>query len=184
MKYCFLFIAIIFTTSAFAQASTKDSNLVCWSKYRRLEVADFQMKVAPQVNSYSSSQFSYDYKVVSLFVLPKDYKKNISNCFVKNASWINTSKNTDTTLRYQQTLFDLGEVYVRQFRKFVFDNRKKLAFGKVNADDANSEIMNNLAKRKAEYNTDTSFGTNPEKQRAWEITIFKELEALKDFSVE
>lgn len=184
MKYYLLFFTIIYTFSSLAQKSNNDPNLVCWSQKRRLTIDDFQIKIANSTNSFSSAQFSYDYKISTFLSLSRDYKRQITNCFIKNASWIDTTHNSEISVRYQQTLFDLSEIYIRQFRKFVYDNRKALVLGKIKIDDINAQIMNDLAKKKVEYGLDTSYGTIPDKQRNWEIKIFKEIEGLKEFSAE
>ncbi|MBB6002106.1 hypothetical protein [Arcicella rosea] len=184
MKHSLFLIIFFCTFASFAQKSTIDTNLICWSKNRKLSIDDFQIKVANKGNSFSSAQFSYDYKVSAVFGLPKDYKKQITNCFMKSASWIDTTNNTTISLRYQQTLFDLGEIYVRQFRKFVYENRKKLAWSKINIDEINTKIMTDFAKRRVAYDTETSYGSNHEKQKNWEVKISNEIEALNEFSAE
>lgn len=184
MKQFLFFTFVLCTFASFAQKSSDDTKLVCWSKNRKLTINDFQIKVANKGNSFSSAQFSYDYKVSAVFGLPKNYKSQITNCLMKNASWIDTTNNTTISLRYQQTLFDLGEIYVRQFRKFVYDNRKKLAWSKLNIDEINTKIMNDFTQRRAAYDTETSYGSNTEKQKIWEAKIWNEIEALKEFSAE
>ena len=186
MKIITLFLAFFIPAIAFGQKSAADTNYIFWSKDRRLQASDFEIKVGGVSNTYSSAQYSFDYNIIGTFTfgLPKDYKKKIRNYFIKSASWIDTAYHVETSLKYQQTLFDLAEVYVRHFRKSVYDNRKKISTGKIKIDELNSQIMTEFSNRRVKYDLSTNFGTIKDKQLEWEALIAKELEALDAFSAE
>jgi hypothetical protein len=186
IKKTVLILYFLFPILSFAQRSTADTNYVFWSKDRRLQQSDFKIKVAHISSMYSFAQYSLDYKLNGTFAfgLPKDYKKKIRNYFIKNASWLDTTFDVNTSIRYQQTLFDLAEIHVRYFRKSVYDNRKKIAWGKVKIDELNSQAMTAFSNRRVQYDIATNFGAVADKQKEWEILITKELEQLKVFSVD
>ncbi len=185
MKPLLTIITLLITCQAFSQNTSTDSNYIFWSKDRRLNTNDFKINVAHIASTYSYAQYSFDYKINSaLFGLPKDYKKKIRNYFIKSASWIDTSYNVTTSIKYQQTLFDLAEIYIREFRKLVYTNRKKITWGKLKIDDLNANAMTDFSNRRVKYDFDTNFGNIAYKQKEWEILIANELYNLKDFSSE
>ena len=185
MKSLLTLITFSMTFHAFSQNLSTDSNYIFWSKDRRLNQNDFQIKVAHVASSYSFAQYSFDYKINSaLFGLPKDYKKKIRNYFIKSASWIDTTYSVTTSIKYQQTLFDLAEIYVREFRKSIYTNRKKMAWGRLKIDELNAEAMTAFSNRRVKYDLATNFGSIADKQKEWEILIANELDDLKDFSSE
>ena len=181
-----LMILLIIPAVSFAQDLVSDSNYIFWSKDRRLMESDFQIKAAHVSSSYSFAQYSSDYnvKVTLGFGLPKDYKKQIRNYFIKSASWLDAAYDVTTSIKYQQTLFDLSEVYVRQFRKAVYENRKKLAWGKMKINQLNSQEVTGFSNRRVQYDITTNFGTIATKQKDWEMMISKELDDLKEFSAD
>ena len=75
-------------------------------------------------------------------------------------------------------------VEMRQFRKELRENRKKIASGTEIAKELNNKIMTDFSKRRIEYDRETKYGTDLTKQKEWENQIQKELLLLKDFSYE
>lgn len=184
-KYFFLLL-LLFPAFSHGQQPVSDSNFIFWNKERPLQLNDFKIKVGRISNSYSFAQYSMDYKIggALAFGLPKDYKRKIRNYFIKSASWIDTSYNVEASIRYQQTLFNLAEVYTREFRKNIYEYRKKIAWGKVKPEDLNSQSVTNFSNRRVQYDTATNFGTIADKQKAWEIIIEKELDDSKEFAAD
>jgi hypothetical protein len=120
MKKQFLILAFLVPLLSFAQKAISDSNYIFWSKERRLQQSDFLIKVGNVSPTYSFAQFSLDCTINGVFGLPRDYKKKIRNYLIRSAFWVDTSYGVSHSIQYQQTLFDLAEIYVRQFRKAVF----------------------------------------------------------------
>lgn len=179
------FVLLLLLLSAYGAAQTDTTKALPWSKTRRLQVSDFAIKVGNVSGSYSFAQFNFQYAVQpSLFGLPKDYKQKIRNTFLKGASWIDTSFSVDASVRYQQTLFDMAEVYVRQFRRAVYENRREFFRYAATIEKLNEEIMTAFSKRRVQYDTETAFGTLPDKQKQWEEIIERELNELNPYSAE
>jgi hypothetical protein len=116
--------------------------------------------------------------------ITKNFNKKVRNYLIKSASWIDTTTTLQQSLTYQQTLFDICEIYTRQFRKALKDNRKKIVNGTQIVVELNNLIMAEFAKRRIDYDIDTKFANDEIKQREWEIQIQKELLELNDFSYE
>jgi hypothetical protein len=161
-----------------------DVNKLQWSSTRKLTVDYFQIKTKIGETTLSFAQFSIEYQVGGLNFLTKNFNKKVQNYMIPSASWIDTTSNVNRSLMYQQTLFDMAEIYTRQFRKALKENRKKIISGVDFVSDLNNQILSNFAKRRVDYDKETNFGENADAQQQWEIQIQKELEELKDFAYE
>ena len=155
-----------------------------WSPVRKLTVADFSIRKTNQPSSSSFAQFSMQFKISGFDWMKKKLNDKVHNYFIRSASWIDTSFDSSLSLRYQQTLFDLCEIYTRNFRKELNKDRKKLKKNSDWVDSLNAKAMSDFAKRRLQYDDDTRSGTNLEKQLQWEIMVQKELELLNEYAVE
>jgi hypothetical protein len=182
MRKCILITAagILFNISSFAQSPGKDNLL--WSETGKLTTDDFLIKSERHLNSLSAGQFSMSYQVNGFDFLTKNFNKKVRNYFIRSASWIDTTQNVQQSLVYQQTLFDLCEIYTRQFRKALRENRKQLSRGTKIVEELNDKSMSDFARRRVDYDLETKSGTDEVKQKEWETLIDKELAALADFA--
>lgn len=176
----FAFLVIIINSTV-ALGQTGNGNLVFWSATKKLTVEDFGIKVRNE-NSPSFAQFSVDYQVTGFDFLTKNFNKKVRNYVIVSASWIDTTSNVLESLRYQQTLFDLCEIYTRQFRKELKENRKKIASGTQFVEELNQKIMTEFTNRRVVYDIETNYGLLTDKQLNWENQIQKQLEELKDYA--
>lgn len=131
---------------------------------------------------HSFVQFSVDYQVSSMDFLTKNFNKKVRNTIIKSASWIDTTADVARALRYQQALFDLCEIYTRQFRKALKDNRKKLVKGTDIARELNEQTMAAFAQRRLDYDKATRNSMDEAAQLEWEAQIQKELSDLQDYA--
>ena len=179
-----VFLAIagfLMTLSSFGQEG-KDNLL--WSETRKLTIDDFFIKSERHQGSLSAGQFSISYQVTGFDFLTKNFNKKIRNYFIRSASWIDTTNNVQQSLLYQQTLFDLSEIYTRQFRKSLRENRKQLTKGLKIVEELSNKSMSDFAKRRVDYDRETKTATDETKQKEWEAMIDKELADLADFAYE
>ncbi len=116
--------------------------------------------------------------------MKKNLNKKVHNYFIRSASWIDTTYDTNSSIRYQQTLFDICEIYTRQFRKALKENKRKIKAGNDFVNDLNAKAMSDFAGRRLQYDHETMGGADVEKQKEWEKRIQDELSALKDYAVE
>lgn len=177
---CLLSLLVLFTaTFSWGQS---DSAYLLWSASRKLTVDDFAIKARQLESTPSVAQFSVDYQLNGFDFLAKNFNKKVRNYFIKTASWIDTSAHVQQSLTYQQTLFDISEIYTRQFRKALKENRKQIAKGTAIAETLNKQIMAAFARRRLDYDRETNFGANAVKQKEWEQQVQKELAALADYA--
>ena len=182
IKASLIIISLIFAVnSSFAQKD-KDKNLVFWSATKKLTLDDFSIKTKNMESGPASGQFTIDYQLNGFNIFTKNFNKKIRNYLVKTGSQIDTTGTVEIYLLYQQTIFDLCEIYTRHFRKELRENRSKFMKGASFADELNMEIMKQLMIRREEYTKDTNSATKPEKQKEWEDLIKKELEELADYA--
>ncbi|WP_461486251.1 hypothetical protein [Pedobacter sp.] len=182
---CLFIILMLYPGLILAQKKEIDTNYIYWSKDRKLKQEDFLIKTANNGAS-SSAMFGSEYNLTGIFSMqiPKNYKEKIRHYFVRNASWIDTTANFSDNLTYQQTQFDLCEIYFRKFRKEVNENKKKIFWGKLAIRDINNKILADYRKRVVIYDQETKSGNLPDKQQEWELIILKELEELSEFGID
>lgn len=182
MRSRFIILAIF--SSSFAFAQTSNDNYISWSSTKKLTIDDFGIKTNNGKTNPSFAQFSVDYQVNGFDFMTKNFNKKVSNYFIKSASWIDTTTNVSVSLRYQQTLFDICEIYTRQFRKSLTENRKKIASGLQIVQNINQKTMTDFSNRRVIYDKETNFGNIQDKQIEWEIQIQKELDDLINYASE
>lgn len=172
---------LLILTAAISWGQLND-DFVLWSPSQKLTLDDFTIKTHSIETTTSFGQFSMDYQVNGFDFLTKNFNKKVRNRFIKTASWIDTTTNTQQSLVYQQTLFDICEIYTRQFRKALKENRKKIAKGTIIAEELNNKFITGFAKRRIDYDRETKFGSDELKQKEWETKINKELAELSDYA--
>lgn len=179
-----ILIILFFFSGELCAQKTNDDNLIYWSATRKLTTNNFGIKTKNQEKGTTLAQFCVDYQVKGFDFLTKNFNKKVHNYMIKSASQIDTTANVQQSLQYQQTLFDLCEIYARKLRKALRENRKKLISGLEIAKELDNQIMTDFANRKSEYTLDTSSATDQIKQQKWESQIAKELEELNEFAYE
>jgi hypothetical protein len=182
MRINILLILFFILKVSFSQ--TNDNNIVLWTSSKKLTVDDFGIKTKDKETNPSFAQFSVDYRVNGFGFLAGNFNKKIRNYMIKSASWIDTTTNVAVSLRYQQTLFNICEIYTRHFRKELKENRKKIASGTQFIDGLNQKAMTDFSNRRIVYDKETHYGQIEVRQKEWEIRIQKELDELKEFSNE
>jgi hypothetical protein len=176
-----ILISLICLLTSYAFGQISQDNLQ-WSATHKLTLDDFSIKTKSNETTSSFAQFSVDYQVSGFDFLTKNFNKKVHNYIIKTASWIDTTTNITQSLLYQQTLFDICEIYTRQFRKALRENRKKIANGTEIAKELNNKVMTDFSKRRIDYDRETKFGIDLTKQKEWEMQIQKELLELNDFA--
>ena len=183
-KSIFMLASFLLLASPVLPQDKDDDNIVLWSADKKLSLDDFGIKTKNMESGATSAQFMVDYKISGLNFLTKNFNKKVRNYMIKSASQIDTTGNVPVYLLYQQTLFDICEVYTRQFRKALRENRKKLLKSTAIAEDLNNEIMTAYALRRGQYTQETNAANYSDKQKEWQMQIAKELEELADFAYE
>ena len=173
---------LILSLSLFGQKQS-DMDKLFWSDRERITIDDFGIKTKDGSSGLSSAAFSLEYNVHGLSFMTKNFNKRVWHYMVRSASQITMDENVDRYIKYQQTLFDIQEIYVRKLRKSLSENRNKFFLRNAFADELKDQIIGvDLPNRQAEYNNQTNSGKDLIKQREWEEQIRKELDVLKDYA--
>ena len=176
----FLSLALILLIFHYSFAQKTDYKY--WSETDRLKKEDFQIKAEALASGSSFAQLSFDYKVGGFDFLKKNFNKKVRNYMIKSASWIDTNANMTETILYQQTLFDISEIYARQLRKELRENRSKILKGTGIVEELNIKLMTAFSKRRLLYTQETNFARYLAAQTKWEKIIKSELDDLKQFA--
>jgi len=151
-----------------------------WSDTRKLSWDDF--KGAPVGSS--------DYNSTELFMsIPSSIEKNLfdaptltSLCvFDKRHSWVNKNVANDELLLYDQTLFDIHEVYARRLRKTFLETAFGLNDFKEKYQDMTEKNNNDLLNHIEEFKRETNLGQNKKTLMQWVDKINNELLDLNQF---
>lgn len=179
MKYIFLMsLFLSIHVNAFSQGPT---DYLRWDASHKLTVDDFGIKKSNSSSGLSFASFSLEYNVSGLDFMTKNFNKKVKNTIIKSASWIDTTQYVTVSLRYQQTLFDIAEVYARKFRKDLKENRKQIAKGLTIVHDINARISSGFAQRRLQFDTETKSGTDTDRLSFWEQQVRQELIDLADY---
>lgn len=178
LRYIILFLL----TFNIFHSQTNDDNLVLWNPNKKLTIDDFGIKTTKENGQISYGQFSIDSNIKGFDFLTKNFNKKVRNYFIKSASWIDTTKDVEISLKYQQTVFDISEIYAREFRKELKNKRKQIFKGFQILDELNQKSTTDFSNRRLQYDNETNYGTIADKQIEWEKQIQKELEESKEYS--
>lgn len=148
-----LLIAFILVNNAGAQVAQND--YLSWSAATKLSVRDFIIRKSYLPSSPCFAQFSMQFEGVNGFDwMKKNLNKKVHNYFIRSASWIDTTYDTSSSIRYQQTLFDICEIYTRQSRKALKENKRKIITGSDFVSDLNAKAMSDFANRRLQYDNE------------------------------
>jgi len=159
-----------------------NSSAIKWSNSVKLTLNDFGIKTGNSSGLESSGQFYMEFSLHGYDFLSTSFNNKVNNFFLGSASWIDTVGHVELSLKYQQTLFDLSEIYTRHFRKALKMNRWKIAKGFDIAHELNDSIMTELSLRKLAYEKETNYASDEIKQKEWEFIIKNELKELDKFA--
>lgn len=180
-KSLLIALSIFMCGITFAQKNKNDDRIY-WNERQQLIVDDFGIKTKDLESGATSAEFAIDYRVGKLNFVTSNFNKNVRNYMVKSTSQIDTTGNVQQYLLYQQTLFNLSEVYARELRKALRENRKSLLRSTNIADELNWKVMSEFMDRRSKYTQETNSASDPVKQKEWEKEIAYELNELKDFA--
>lgn len=178
------FATLLFILGGVSLSFAQDEDRVQWSATKRLTLADFRMVVPMAPSQYSYISLVTKYFVHGYDAFGGNLNKKVSNYMIPSASYIDTSVYAATSLMYEQTIFDLHEIYARKMRRALKQNRKKL-FGSLDYIDQQHDVFaKEMAQARIKYDRETNFARNIDKQKEWEAQIKKELDAINEYSLE
>ncbi|MCB0373357.1 MAG: DUF922 domain-containing protein [Muricauda sp.] len=152
---------------------------ILWDKNKRLTWANFRGKVPPAAvpAATTASGISYTYTANLLHHEVKlDFEVNAY--FYPNESWYNPTVCTENTLAHEQLHFDISELFARKMRNRL----RRTSFSdnvKAEVREIYQDILKELADYQDQYDWETNFSRNFEKQGEWNQKIAKALEEAK-----
>jgi predicted secreted Zn-dependent protease len=149
---------------------TQDEEFIEWSPAKRLSWEDYLAKPASSSDAaaITSTALGLEYHVRNNVLTYK-----ITCRFSKTRSW--GKYKTDYILLHEQGHFDITEIYARKLDEAIRDynfNPKKF---KTDLDQIYKDIMEEKEDVQNQYDLETDFSRNQEKQADWIKKIQKEL---------
>lgn len=166
-----------FLLAALTSAEQANANLIEWTAARKLTWDDFKAPADPAstnaalTSSSINVEFGYD---------DQELQFTIKCQFDKNKSWVRVR--STTILQHEQGHFDIAELHARK----LYQALKGYHFNaKTVSDDVNKiydsvMILHHSAQN--EYDKETDFSRNKEKQAVWLRKITDDLLSLKQYA--
>ncbi|NIF04203.1 hypothetical protein F3J23_02015 [Chryseobacterium sp. Tr-659] len=174
-----LLLLLLFPLIVFSQSLQSDEFL--WSKERKLQKEDYKLTTHDS-NFQIRSSINFSYHLRGFNVFNNNFNRNIINKFSSSASTLDTgADNIPAILDYQQTNFDLSEVYARKMRKELLIHKNKLWKGFDYANEIFNNLTSEFMKTQALMNEETNYGLNVQKLQLWKQKIHNDLEELSEF---
>jgi len=162
----------------FSLALPADESGIPWSASRRLNWGDF--KSPPDNNSanaaLTSSKITFKYSYDS----DKGFSYHIGCVFEKNSSWGKIK--TDYILAHEQGHFDIAEIFARKLEQQLKAYTFNAATAQKEVPAIYQKIMTGLSAMQNQYDSETDYSREKEKQAAWSAKINRELYKLNAFA--
>lgn len=172
---------ILFLLPIIAICQSLQPDEFLWNTNRKLKREDYKILVYEQDAAIRSS-ITLSWQLAGFSVFNKNFNQNVLNKFSGNSSAINpNAQNLETLLDYQQTNFDLAEVYARKMRRELLIHKNKLWKGFDYANQILNQLSSDFTRIQILMDSETNQGNNPTQLRIWQQKIKKELEELSEF---
>lgn len=157
-----------------------------WNSNDKLALEDFKIRINNENTEVVYSQFMITHAIGGLDFMKRNLNQKISNIFMGNASWIDTTKveSMEHQIEFQQMQFDIAEIQARKFRKRILQDKGQLAKGFDIVNQINNEIMAEFSEIRLEMMRGTESGRNERKIEDWKERIAEELKELDEFRFE
>ncbi len=157
---------------------THSNSLIDWSADRRLSWSDF--KARPDSNSPNAALTGTNIKFDFSYNSETGFKYHITCQFDKNSSWGRVK--TDYILSHEQGHFDIAEIYTRKLCKAFREYKPDVEKANKEVNKIYQKVMSELSERQKEYDRETNFSINKEKQAEWLKKIDEELRSLQAYA--
>jgi len=162
----------------------KTDDYIFWDENRKLAWEDFKGEPLDTSENYSSEIIIKNPSTIERANLFSSFKLTSICVFDKRHSWVNKKFVTPSLLLYNQTIFDIYELYVRKLRKefsetdFGIDDYSE-KFHRM-AEKINGDLIDTIE----EFRKESKIGKDENVITQWSIKIKNELEELKQFEKE
>ena len=158
------------------RTSPKD-NLIDWNSSRKLSWADF--KAQPDGSSVNAALTSTNINIDYSFN-NKEFKYKIRCQFDPSKSW-GRIKN-DYILAHEQSHFDIAEIHARLLHKALKNYRFSAKTANKDIGEIYQKYMDEHRQMQEEYDDETNYSRNEEKQVNWQKKIATTLQELETFA--
>lgn len=169
-------VAFILLLPLFSMAQSEEE-LIKWSGSRKLEWKDYLSE--PDNNSdaaaSTSTRIGFEYHIRD-----NSLTYSLSCNFSKTKSW-GRHKNA-YILSHEQGHFDIAEIFTRKLAKTLSGYKFKSSSYKNDLKKIYTDVMQDKEKFQQQYDSETDYSRNDEKQAEWLKKIEKMLGELKAFS--
>ncbi|GAB4016576.1 hypothetical protein [Spirosoma koreense] len=178
IRILFFAVCLLFIHPILAQ------DIIEWSPTYQLTRNDFQLKTPNTKNSqryYAACQMDFSYQMSNYaFMFTKNFNRFARAIFNRKASWIDEGPLVDRLLEMAQLDFDLVELYTRQFRKRMYEEKRAFSDGNFYQQAVN-ETQRHYSERLAEIVKITDSGQSETRTREIHEQIVRELNELNEF---
>lgn len=176
-----LFILLLCLYPICTEAQIKRSQLIYWSRERKLQWSDFRYR--EPVSAYTANASTS----VSISVDPyeEDHLPNyqVYFRFNRSLSWTTDSTSFDL-LQHEQYHFDIYELYARRIRAKILELRVAGVEEKETYTNEITSLLDECTLFQEEYDKQTAHGFLRTTQESWQVHIDYLLSELQDLSTE
>jgi hypothetical protein len=169
-------LAFILLLPLFSIAQSEE-DLIKWSAGKKLQWKDYLSE--PDKNSdaaaSTSTRIGFEYHIRD-----NNLTYTLSCNFSKTRSW-GRHKN-DYILSHEQGHFDIAEIFTRKLAKALSEYKFKSSSYKNDLKKIYTDVMQEKEKFQQQYDNETDYSRNDEKQATWLKKIKEALSDLKEFA--
>lgn len=159
------------------------SDYLYWSDTKSLSWNDFQGEPLNSSN-ISSEIVVYNPATIEKSNLFSSFKLTSICVFDKKHSWVNRSIADSSTLLYNQTIFDIYELYTRKLRKKFSETDFGLSNYSEKFHQMTARNNKDLVDEVSKFRKESDIGKNLDAVFNWHLKIKSELKGLKQFNKE
>lgn len=176
----FISVALMMFSLFHSPGNVKNGNedeYIDWKENRRLNWSDFEGQVNhdSEAAALTSTYLGFQYRVKN-----NVFTYNIACRFAKKRSW-GLIKN-DWILNHEQGHFDISELYARYLHQAIAEYPLDLKNLKADLDQIYQEHMEYKEEFQNQYDTETNYSRNKEKQIEWSKKINELLIEMEDYA--
>ena len=171
------FILLLLLSPLFNFAQNKNEELIDWNVANRLTWSDYKGSPDPNsgaaatTTSYLGIEYNFRNNTVTYKIVCR---------FSKNKSW--GLYKTDHILSHEQGHFDITEIFARKLNKETAGYKFNKSSYQKDLQKIYDDIVKEKEKFQNQYDKETDFSRNKEKQAEWLKKIQEKLEDYKDYA--
>ncbi len=174
-------LLFLFLITICVEAQSQRSQLIYWSRERKLQWSDFRYR--EPISSYSATATT----AISISVDPyeEDHLPNyqVTFRFNRSLSWTNDSTSHEL-LGHEQCHFDIYELYARRIRAKILELRAAGVEEKEAYTNEITRLVNECKVFQKEYDKQTAHGVLRTNQESWQVYVHQLLSELHELSTD